>query len=137
MGQVTLDARALQACQAAADAFVAAPTAHRAVIVGALSHWVTITFTKAAGGAGVGDTAGGASDASTPPSPSQLEVLLWDSNDVPVLGLTAAALEATAGRRARERGWDRQGRGGDTRRGYYLRSLRDLQRVVALLTRLF
>jgi hypothetical protein len=151
MGQTTLDAQALQACQAAADAFVAAPAAHRAVIVGALSHWVTITFTKTGrdgGGGGGGDDGGeeeGEEDAplAGPVEPAragdhlQLEVLLWDSNDVPVLGLDAAALEAIAHRRARERGWDRQGSAGETRRCYYLRSLCDLQGVVALLTRLF
>jgi hypothetical protein len=118
MGQPMLDTESLLACQKAADNFVASPgPCHRCVIVGALSHWVNVVINKV-------PTGGGA---------TAMEVLLFDSNNTPVLGANETELAEIAAAKAEERGWDPT----SSKESYYRSSLRDRQAVVTLLARLF
>ena len=118
LGRPMLETESLLACQEAADAFVANPgPCHRCIIVGALSHWVTVVINKV-------PTAGGT---------TEVEVLLFDSNNTPVLGATDAQLAEIAAAKAGERGWDPACK----KERYYLSSLYDMQSVVTLLARLF
>merc|ERR1719498_47372 len=118
MGRPMLETESLLACQKAADSFVASPgPCHRCIIVGALSHWITIVVNKV-------PTASGA---------TAVEVLLFDSNNTPVLGASEAQLAEIAAAKAQERGWDPS----SSKESYYRSSLRDRQAVVTLLARLF
>lgn len=118
MGRPMLETESLLACQAAADAFAANPgPCHRCIIVGALSHWITVVVNKV-------PVAGGA---------SALEVLLFDSNNTPVLGVSDAQLAEIAAAKGEERGWGPA----STKESYYRSSLHDMRSVVALLARLF
>ena len=118
LGRPMLETESLLACQEAADAFVASPgPCHRCIIVGALSHWVTVVINKV-------PTAGEA---------TEVEVLLFDSNNTPVLGATDARLAEIAATKAEERGWDPA----CSKESYYRSSLHDMQSVVTLLARLF
>jgi hypothetical protein len=118
MGRPMLETESLLACQKAADDFVANPgPCHRCVIVGALSHWVTVVINKVP----TGDQA------------TAVEVLLFDSNNTPVLGASESQLAKIAAAKAEERGWDPS----SSKESYYRSSLRDQQAVVTLLARLF
>lgn len=114
MGRPMLEAESLLACQRAADEFRATDgPAHRVVIVGALSHWLTVVLNK------------------LPDEP--LEVLLFDSNNTAVLGVEDAGLAEIAAAKAAERGWDHT----SSKEEYYKSSLADMRDVVTLLARIF
>ena len=62
-----------------------------------------------------------------------LEVLLFDSNNTPVLGVSDEQLAEIAAAKAEERGWDPD----SSKESYYRSSLHDMRSVVTLLARLF
>merc|ERR1719498_995072 len=118
MGRPMLEIESLLACQKAADSFVANPgPCHRCIIVGALSHWITVVVNKVPAADGV----------------AALEVLLFDSNNTPVLGASDLQLAEIAAAKAEERGWSPS----STKESYYRNSLHDMRSVVTLLARLF
>ena len=134
MGRPMLETASLLACQQAADDFVAAPgPCHRCVIVGALSHWVAVVLNKVPLQSSSGSSGDGGGETTPAAAATALEVLLFDSNNTPVLGVSDEQLAEIAAAKAEERGWDPD----SSKESYYRSSLHDMRSVVTLLARLF